>query len=280
MTRQHSKYIQTSDGVTLHYLEAGSGPPLLMIPGWSQTAEEFKYQIHGLSDRYHCLAIDMRGHGRSEKVNFGYNIPRFAEDLHDVLNRLDLNEVAILGHSLGCSVLWCYWDMFGGHRLAKLILVDQPPVLMANPNWSQSEREASGAPFDEELLQNTCTALTGLNGEKATVNFVGNMLRGFLSEEEKGWIIEQNLQLPRQYAVSLLKNAMKDWRDIIPRITIPTLVIGGKASHVSWKSQVWIHESIPHSKLLLFEEGERGHHFMFISCPHKFNQAVAKFLSS
>lgn len=43
--------VTTSDGVTLRYLEAGSGPPLVMIPGWSQTAAQFKHQIEGLSDR-------------------------------------------------------------------------------------------------------------------------------------------------------------------------------------------------------------------------------------
>src|SRR5687768_3424180 len=42
--------VTTSDGVNLHYLEAGSGKPILMIPGWSQTAEQFKYQLGGLSE--------------------------------------------------------------------------------------------------------------------------------------------------------------------------------------------------------------------------------------
>jgi secreted PhoX family phosphatase len=43
--------VTTSDGLTLHYLEAGSGKPILLIPGWSQTAEQFRYQLIGLSDR-------------------------------------------------------------------------------------------------------------------------------------------------------------------------------------------------------------------------------------
>jgi hypothetical protein len=56
-------HLTTSDGVSLYYLEAGSGKPILMIPGWSQTAEQFKYQLTGLSDRYRVIAVDMRGHG-------------------------------------------------------------------------------------------------------------------------------------------------------------------------------------------------------------------------
>ncbi len=143
-----SKHVTTSDGVTLHYLEAGSGQPLVMIPGWSQSAEQFKYQITGLSDRYRCIAMDMRGHGESEKVDFGYKIQRLSKDVHDVLTVLDLHEVVLLGHSMGCSVIWCYWDLFGAYRLAKLILIDEPPFLTSNPAWSEAEVEASGAVFD------------------------------------------------------------------------------------------------------------------------------------
>ena len=93
--------VTTSDGVNLHYLEAGSGTPILMIPGWSQTAEQFKYQLSGLSDRYRVIAVDMRGHGESDKPEFGYKISRLAKDTHDLIQALDLDEVNILGHSMG-----------------------------------------------------------------------------------------------------------------------------------------------------------------------------------
>jgi non-heme chloroperoxidase len=86
------------------------------------------------------IAVDMRGHGDSDKPAHGYRISRFAKDLHDVLGALDLTEVNLLAHSLGCAVVWCYLDMFGPERLAKLILVDQSPFLTANPAWSKEER--------------------------------------------------------------------------------------------------------------------------------------------
>ena len=270
---RHSRHIKTNDGVTLHYLEAGSGLPLVMIPGWSQTAEEFTYQLDALCDRYHCIAIDMRGHGESEKVSFGYKIPRLAKDLHDVLTGLDLTNVALLGHSMGASVIWCYWDLFGADRLARLVLVDQPPF------WTSSERE-SGAGFDWEAIKNSCDVFSGPAGDDRRVKFIEGMLTSAISDEQKAWIIAQNLKFPREYAAKLLFNHwMQDWRDVIPRISIPTLVIGGKASHIPWKSQAWIHDQIPKSELVVFEE-EGGHHFMFISCPDKFNQVVASFLEA
>jgi len=73
-TNAVSKHVATGDGVQLHYLEAGSGPTLVLVHGWSQSAEQFRHQIDGLSDRYHIVAFDQRGHGESEKPDHGYKI--------------------------------------------------------------------------------------------------------------------------------------------------------------------------------------------------------------
>ena len=154
-----SRYVQTSDGIRLHYLEAGSGPPLVMIPGWSQSAEQFKDQLTGLSGQHRVIALDMRGHGESEKPDFGYKISRLSKDLHDVLLALDLEEVALLGHSMGVSVIWSYWDLFGADRLAKLILVDQQAVLLQNPSWSPAEQAVNGATFTPASLRQMCDEL-------------------------------------------------------------------------------------------------------------------------
>lgn len=272
-------HVTTSDGVRLHYLEAGSGKPLVMIPGWSQTAAQYKYQIARLHDRYRLIALDMRGHGESDKPAFGYKIARLSKDLHDVLVALDLREVTLLGHSMGCSIIWSYWDLFGAERLAKLILVDQMPCILSNPAWSQAELEASGAIFTAEALYDTCNALAGPNGVETTQSFIGGMVTSTMSDEEKAWMIERNLRLPRVHAATLLYNhATQDWRDLIPRITLPTLIVGGRGSLVPWQSQVWIQEHIPGSRLEIFEEHEGGKHFMFIEGAEKFNRLLGEFL--
>jgi pimeloyl-ACP methyl ester carboxylesterase len=60
-------------------------------------------------------------------------------------------------------------------------------------------------------------------------------------------------------------------------INIPTLVVGGKASLVPWKSQVWIGKQINGAKTEIFEENEGGAHFMFMENPEKFNRLVKEF---
>lgn len=275
-----SQFFTTSDGVRLHYLEAGQGPTLVMIPGWSQAAEQFCYQIEGLSDRFHCIVLDMRGHGESDKVDYGYKISRFAKDVIEVLTGLELSDVALLGHSMGCSVMWAYWDMFGPERLSKLILTDQSPFLIANPAWSEAERLAAGAAFDLEEVVKNANALAGSDGATISGKLLRNMVTRNMPDAEFDWMLECNLKLPRQHAAALLLNhCAQDWRDVIPRITLPTLVVGGKISVVPWQSQVWIHEQIPSSQLVLFEESEGGQHFMFIEGADKFNQVVASFMA-
>ncbi|MEZ5829063.1 MAG: alpha/beta hydrolase [Hyphomicrobiales bacterium] len=228
---------------------------------------------------------------RQRQAGHGYRISRFAKDLHDVLGALDLTEVNLLAHSLGCAVVWCYLDMFGPERLAKLILVDQSPFLTANPAWSKEERQAAEFAltpkqrhdpitlYEVKHLLDAVAKLAGPDGEAVTRAFVGGLFTPRVSEAEKAWAIDRMLMLPRPYAARLLyDNATQSWFDVVTRIPLPTLLIGGKASQIPWKSLVWMHERIPGSHLEIFEEVDGGKHFTFMENPQKFNRIVADFL--
>jgi pimeloyl-ACP methyl ester carboxylesterase len=271
--------VKTNDGYTLRYDEAGSGKPLVCIPGWSQTAAQFKHQVSGLSDGYRVIAVDMRGHGESDKPNHGYTIQRLAKDVQDLLVARNLNNVTLMGHSMGSSVIWSYWELWGKQRLAKVIFVDQMPMITADPAWSAQEKEDSGAIFDPTSLYETIRKLAGPDGVPTTEGFIGGMFTKAYPRPEVEWVIKQNLKMPREHAAALLYNhSTQDWRRVIPRITLPTLVVGGKASTVPWKSQVWIHNQIRGSRLEIFEENEGGNHFMFMENPEKFNRIVKEFI--
>jgi non-heme chloroperoxidase len=268
----------TSDGVQLHYLEAGSGRPLVMVPGWSQSAAQFKHQIAGLSDRYHVFAVDMRGHGESAKPNHGYHIHRLSADVREFLVGNGLTDVTLAGHSMGCSVIWGYWEQYGRDRLSKLLLIDQMPMITANPAWSERERQDAGALFDCKSLYENVNALAGPEGVKTTEGFITGMFTKQYPRDEVTWVIQENLKFPRQHAADLLLNhATQDWRRVIPLIDVPTLVVGGKASLVPWRSQVWVADQIKGARLEIFEESEGGAHFMFMENPQKFNQIVKEF---
>ena len=272
-------YVTTNDGVRLAYQEAGQGKPLVMIPGWSQSAALFKHQLEGLKDRYRVIAVDMRGHGESDKPDHGYRMGRLAKDLDDFLTALDLKDIVLMGHSMGCSVCWGYMDLFGSDRIGKLILVDEPTWVMSAPDMSEEEKLSMGAIVDAEGMVGLYLGLREKTASALTEDFVGGMLTKHIAPELKAWIIEENLKFPRTDAAELLLHHVStDWSDVILRITLPTLIFGGKASHVPFQSQIWIHEQIAGSKLEIFEEAEGGSHFMFLEGPEKFNRIVADFI--
>jgi pimeloyl-ACP methyl ester carboxylesterase len=206
---------------------------------------EPQYQLSGLSSKYHVYALDMRGHGESAKPNHGYRIQRLSADVHEFLVANNLSGVTLAGHSMGCSVIWGYWEQYGSDRLSKLILIDQMPMITSNPAWSPQELENAGSIFDPKSLYDNVNVLAGPDGVKTTEGFVRGMFTKQYPMDAVNWVIQENLKFPREYAARLLfDHATNDWRDLIPMINIPTLVVGGKASLVPWKSQVWIGKQI------------------------------------
>jgi non-heme chloroperoxidase len=269
----------TSDGVQLSYIRQGSGRPIVLLHGWSQCAEEFKHQIDSLSAQYDVIAVDQRSHGESQKVPYGLKISRLSKDLYELLAELDLNEVALLGHSMGSAVIWCYIDLFGPERLSKIILVDQSPFLTADPHWTQQEVEDAGAVDTPQKVFDTIAALRGREAEQLIRQIIDGMLTRHATSEVREWMVRCNLKMPRPFAGTLLYNLChSDWRDVIPRINLPALIISGRASGIPWKSQEWIHRQIKGSQFEVFEESEGGRHFMFIENPEKFNRLVMEYL--
>jgi pimeloyl-ACP methyl ester carboxylesterase len=175
--------------------------------------------------------------------------------------------------------MWSYWELWGRDRLAKLILVDQMPMITADPTWSQQEKDDAGAIFDPTSLYETIHKLAGPDGAKTTEGFIGGMFTKAYPASDVEWVVKQNLKMPREYAAALLYNhSTQDWRRLIPKITVPTLIVGGRVSVVPWKSQVWINNQIKGSQLAIFEENEGGNHFMFMENPDKFNKIVRDFM--
>ncbi|MHC5770426.1 MAG: alpha/beta fold hydrolase [Nostoc sp.] len=266
----------------MSYISAGEGKPIVMLHGWSQSAEQFKYQIPAFAEHYRVIAVDLRGHGESEKVSFGYRISRLSKDLQELIGALQLEKPHLLGHSMGCAIIWSYLDLFGLDEIDRLVLVDQSPLGTLRSHWDAQEIAASGAIFTAEQLNAAVYALESSKSEaeEFTRNLLASMVTPAMSKEQFEWIVECNQRLPRAIAATLLYNHLHtDWRDQIVRIRNPTLILGGRKSMIPWQSQVWINQNIPDSELEIFEAAEGGGHFMFIENPDKFNRRVLQFLS-
>ena len=273
--------VTISGGLTLSYLEAGEGKPLVMLPGWSQSAAEFKHLVRALTEGRRVIALDLRGHGESDKPTGGYRISRLAADLREVLIALYLHNVDLLGHSMGCSVSWSYLELFGAERLSRLILVDEAAAVTGNPSWPQEEREALDCLFPGpiNLAEQYHKVLTATDAE-ATADLLAGMFTAEVAREDLLWIAAENIKLPPIHAANLVyHHAIIDWRDVIPTIRLPTLVVGGRASIFPAHMQEWIAEQIPGAECVIFDAGEGGTHLMFYENPAKFNAVVETFLS-
>ena len=116
------------NGADLYFEDEGSGTPLVFLPGVMTGVRFFTHQLASLSDEYRTIALDYRGHGRSEKTETGHTVPQYARDLHAFLDQRDLHDVILVGWSMGALVSWEYIDRFGADRVQALVDVDMSGI--------------------------------------------------------------------------------------------------------------------------------------------------------
>lgn len=273
-------YITVNDGTKIHITDIGQGLPLLLIAGGGFSSQIFKHQIDYFAQDFRVIAIDMRAHGKSDRIIYGMRISRLAKDLKEVTDSLQLNHFHMIGHSLGCSVIYSFLDMFLPSQIDKVILIDEPPVLTTNPAWSKEEKLNFGATYEAAKNYDFINKMTTGNFSLIKKEIVAAMTTKEVPAHTREFIESCFDIHPEPAALLYNNNLCQDWRDVIQRIRIPTLIIGGKASITPWQSQQWINHQIPQSQLRIFEEQENGSHFMFVENPTLFNDVVSEFINS
>ncbi len=270
----------TNDGVSLNFHDSrGPGVPLVMLHGWGQTQAMFRGQVAGLAPHRRVITLDQRGHGVSGKPHFGYRIARFAQDLKQLLDHLECDKVDLLGWSMGVSVIWSFIDQNGTDRIRRFIAVDQPAAIVGFPWMTEQEQQDSGAIFGIADVVGLGDSINGPDGPAVIEAFVRSMFSGEPAAELWDFVAEEIKSTPAYASVPLLfDHAAQDWRDVLPRIDIPTLVIGCDGSHVAPDSQRYIAEHIPDSEVYIFPTTEANSHFAFLENPPAFNALVDRFL--
>lgn len=107
--------------VTLNYIDKGTGTPLILLHGNGENLDYFTAQTEYFSKKYRVIALDTRGHGKSERGTAPFTIRQFAEDLHDFMEAHDIPKAHILGFSDGGNIALCFALKYP-HMVERLIL--------------------------------------------------------------------------------------------------------------------------------------------------------------
>ena len=127
------------DGTSLFYKDWGAGQPVLFSHGWPLSADAWDAQMLFIGEHgFRVIAHDRRSHGRSDQTWDGNHMDRYADDLAELIEHLDLRDLVLVGHSTGGGEVARYIGRHGTNRVARVVLVGAVPPLMlqtdANPD--------------------------------------------------------------------------------------------------------------------------------------------------
>jgi non-heme chloroperoxidase len=222
---------ENSAPIEIHYEDHGSGQPVVLIHGYPLNGASWEKQERVLLHAgYRVITYDRRGFGKSSQPTVGYDYDTFAADLNVLLDHLNLTDVVLVGFSMGSGEVVRYLSTYGSARVAKAVLMGTiPPFVLKT---SDNPEGVDGAVFDE-------IKAAVLNDRPA---FFKSFLDNFNNVDVLGGtrISEQAWQNSFIVAVGASPYAahacvdtwLTDFRDDLPKIDVPTLVLHGDADRI------------------------------------------------
>jgi len=262
--------VTTSGGVWIHYLEAGdaaSARTLVLIPGWRLPAFLWEEQLKNFGRTNRVIAIDPRSQGESEKTSVGNTPETRAKDLHDVLGKLGVERMVLVGWSQGAQDVAAYLGEFGTDAIEGVVFVDSP--VSAGPNEIEIRRD-----FSKAIITNI--SIYANHPEEFSKGMVKGLFRQPHPDAYIAKIVNSTMQTPVDAGISMLVMDIfgADRRPALIKLKKPALVISSAASPLL-DAQKEMAASIPGAKWMTIEGAG---HAVFVDQPEKFNEALRGFL--
>ena len=259
-------FVTTKDGVNIYYKDWGpkEAQPIVFHHGWPLSADDWDNQmLFFLAEGYRVIAIDRRGHGRSDQVSEGHDMDHYASDASAVVESLDLRNAVHVGHSTGGGQVARYVARYGQPqgRVAKAVLVSAVPPLMvktdANPGGTPIEvfdgfRKALAANRAQFYLDVASGPFYGFNREGADVS------QGTI----QNWWRQGMIGSAKAHYEGIKAFSETDQTEDLKTITVPVLVLQGDDDQVvPYKNAALLQDKLlAHSVLKIYPGFPHGMH--------------------
>jgi non-heme chloroperoxidase len=251
---------QTSDNVTLSFLEAGAefagkkSLSIVLVPGWLMPGAIWRKQLDAFGRRYNTFAFDPRGQGESQVPPTGYTAERRATDLNEFL--APRSKVLLIGWSLGAIEALQYIHTFGTARLAGLVLVDS--------SVGENPAPGAGGSFKESLRRDR---------DKALREFVRAIFAKPRSEKDLAELVRGAKRMPVEDSLALLGYPYErsHWRGIARAFDKPFLYV---VTPQFEQQAANLKKNRPATQIEVFR---KAGHALFVDEPERFNALIEKF---
>ena len=217
--------------IEIYYEDHGAGQPVVLIHGYPLSGRAWDKQVPALLEAgYRVITYDRRGFGKSSQPASGYDYDTFAADLNSLLEYLDLRDAVLAGHSMGTGEVTRYLGRYGSGRVAKGVLVAPiPPYLLQAADNPDGVPQGLFDGFAAAALADTPAWMKGFLG-----NFYNMDTPGGTLVSEQAFAASWNLAVTASAAaaVACIATWATDFRDDLPKIDVPVLVIQGDADQV------------------------------------------------
>jgi len=255
----------------LFYRDWGTGQPVVFAHGWALNSDMWQYQMVALPN-VRRIAYDRRGHGRSADPGCGYDLDTLADDLAGLIERLDLHDAVLVGHSMGCAEIVRYLTRHGSSRVSRIALVAPSlPFILKTPDNPDG--------VDAEILQ----AIRDMFRHDFP-KWLGENARPFFRPETSPEMVEWGIRLCLQTSLQAIvecniSDTETDLRPDLQRISVPTLIIHGDndasapLEFTARRVQSLVRESV----LKVYEGAPHG---LFITHVDRLNRDLAEFVTN
>jgi non-heme chloroperoxidase len=222
---------ENSADISIHYEDHGAGQPVVLIHGYPLSGRAWDRQVRVLLEAGHrVITYDRRGFGQSSQPVVGYDYDTFAADLATLLDRLDLWDAVLVGHSMGTGEVTRFLGTYGSRRVAKGVLVAPiPPFLLRTSDNPEGVPQSVFDGFVQAAQSDTPAWMKGFLDNFYNVD----TLRGTLISDQAyqtSWNIATTASAAA--AVACIPTWATDFRADLPKLDVPILVVQGDADQV------------------------------------------------